>query len=142
MYCKLHALSLVCSSSVNVRLSLFSQWVPLLKRSGLNVFSLARLHPRVPVQPRVRVTGTRLLASHSQSLVLSRVALTLSLVAMRNVFIPQREEVPKNEPRQFMIIIIVVVIVLVGSFIIDSSYLCGVYSLNLKENILWFSARS
>jgi hypothetical protein len=60
---------------------------------------------------------------------------------MRNVFIPQREEVPKNEPRQFMIIIIVVAIVLVESFIIDLSYLCGVYSLNLKENILWFSAR-
>jgi hypothetical protein len=53
----------------------------------------------------------------------------LSLVAMRNVFIPQLEEVSKNERRQFMLIIIVVAIVFVGSFIIDSSYLYGVYSL-------------
>jgi hypothetical protein len=92
MYCKLA----VPPSFSPLHQLMSAQWVPPLKRSALNVFSLVRHLLRVPMHPRGRVIGTRSLASHSPSLALNRAVLTLSLVVMRNVFMLRRKEGSKK----------------------------------------------
>jgi hypothetical protein len=61
MYCELLAHSLVLPFHPLISARVFvPQWVPLLKRLGLDVLFLARRRLRSPMHARMRVIGTRL----------------------------------------------------------------------------------
>jgi hypothetical protein len=75
----------------------FLQWVPQLKRSGLNVLFLARRRLLFPEHCRMRAIGTRLRVRHSRSWALTRRALMLCLEAMHDVSMRLgRMEVPES----------------------------------------------
>ena len=70
------------------------QWVPQLKRSGLNVLFLARRRLLLPERSRAQAIGTRLHVRHSRSWALTRRALMLCLEATHNVSMrPSRMDV-------------------------------------------------